>query len=66
MVRPDYFDNPDNLPDYYLGMHLDGFEPWQIMEANHRTMLKKLREQHQPQPQEEYTINIKTNVRLQK
>ena len=33
MVRADYFDNPDHLPDYYDTMYLDGFEPWQILEA---------------------------------
>ena len=33
MVRADYFDNPDHLPDYYDTMYLDGFEPWQILEV---------------------------------
>ena len=26
MVRPDYFDTPDNIPEYYDTMYLDGFE----------------------------------------
>ena len=41
MVRADYFDNPDHLPDYYDTMYLDGFEPWQILEAAHRTLYKR-------------------------
>ena len=40
MVRADYFDNPDHLPDYYDTLYLDGFEPWQILEAAHRTLYK--------------------------
>lgn len=43
MVRPDYFDTPDNIPEYYDTMYLDGFEPWQIMEAAHKTMIQRLR-----------------------
>lgn len=69
MVRPDYFDNADNLPEYYDGMYLDGFEPWQIMEAHRRTMSKRFweqRQRQQQQTQEDYTVNIKTNVRVQK
>ena len=41
MVRADYFDNPDHLPDYYDTMYLDGFEPWHILEAAHRTLYKR-------------------------
>lgn len=41
MVRADFFDNPDHLPDYYDTMYLDGFEPWQILEAAHRTLYKR-------------------------
>lgn len=50
----------DNLPDYYDGMYKDGFEPWQILEAFRRTMRKQI-EDDQP---DNYTITLKTNVRL--
>ena len=41
MVRPDYFDTPDNIPEYYDTMYLDGFKPWQIMAAAHKTMIQR-------------------------
>ena len=63
MVRPDYFNNADNLPEYYDGMYLDGFEPWQIMEAFHRTARRMVQEQRQQQF-DDYTINFNTNVRM--
>lgn len=66
MVRPDYFDNADNLPEYYDGMYLDGFEPWQIMEAFRRTASKRFWEQRQKQQPDDYTINFNTNVRIRR
>ena len=30
-----------NLPEYYDSMYLDGYTPEQIMEAHHRSMVKK-------------------------
>ena len=66
MVRPDYFDNADNLPEYYDGMYLDGFEPWQIMEAHRRTMSKRFLEQRQKQQPDDYTINFNANVRIRR
>lgn len=44
MIRNDYFNNPDNLPDYYDTMYLDGFEPWQILDAHHKTMINQITE----------------------
>ena len=32
----------DNLPEYYDSMYLDGYEPWQIMAAAHKTMIDRL------------------------
>ena len=66
MVRPDYFDNADNLPEYYDGMYLDGFEPWQIMEAFRRTASKLFWEQRQKQQPDDYSINFNTNVRIRR
>lgn len=34
----------DNLPEYSDRMHLDGYEPWQVYEAFHRTMRERLQE----------------------
>ena len=28
------------IPDYYDGMYLDGYEPWQILHAAHKKMRK--------------------------
>ena len=53
-------DRNDNLPEYYDTMYLDGFEPWQIYEAFHRTARNRINEQRK-QP-EEYTVNINTKV----
>jgi hypothetical protein len=50
----------DNLPEYYDSMYLDGYEPWQIYEAFHRTARNIINEQRK-QP-EEYTVDINTNV----
>lgn len=36
--------NRDPLPDYHKGMHLQGFSPYQILEASRRTNRKKIKE----------------------
>lgn len=64
MVRDDYFDNPDHLPDYYDTMYLDGFEPWQIMEAAHRTLYKRYMAQREQN--DEYNININSEIKVKK
>lgn len=38
MLIDEYF---KNLQDYYETMHLDGYTPEQILEAQHRSMRKK-------------------------
>ena len=53
-------DRNDRLPDYYDSMYLDGYEPWQIYEAFHRTARNQINEQRQQS--EEYTVDINTNV----
>ena len=57
MVRPDYFDDYRNLPEYTDTMYLDGFSAQQIWTAAHRTMLSNLR----PEPEGE-EISIKSEV----
>ena len=51
------------LPDYYPTMFLDGYEPWEILQAAHRTFLKTAAE---AQPPEDYTVNIKSEVKVMK
>ena len=58
MVRPDYFDTPDNIPEYYDTMYLDGFEPWQIMATAHKTMIQRLNP-----VDEEISISSEVNVK---
>lgn len=58
MVRPDYFNTPDNIPEYYDTMYLDGFEPWQIMAAAHKTMIQILNP-----VDEEISIGSEVNVK---
>lgn len=53
-------DRKDNLPEYSDTMYLDGYEPWQVYEAFHRTARNKINEQRQQS--EEYTVDINTNV----
>lgn len=35
---------PRPLPDYYSTMYLDGYKPWEILEAAHRTLYKQAME----------------------
>lgn len=28
------------IPDYYDGMYLDGYKPWEIIEAAHNSIIK--------------------------
>lgn len=37
------------IPEYYDTMYMDGYEPWEIMEAAHRSMLKRLKEREEEQ-----------------
>ena len=57
----DKFSRP--LPDYYPTMYEDGYEPWEILQAAHRTFLKTAAE---AQPPEDYNINIKTEMKVRK
>ena len=38
MTLFEYYDR--QIPDYYEGMHRDGYEPWQILHAAHRKIKK--------------------------
>ena len=45
------------MPDYYPTMWMDGYEPGQIVEAAHKTMLKNA----QPEPPANVNINVEVN-----
>ena len=50
---------------YYPGMHLEGYQPWEIREARHKTMIKeheaRLEEQEVDPP-----MNVNFNVEVHK
>ena len=53
------------LPEYYPTMYMDGYEPWEILQALHESMRKEYyeRKELQKEAQDEnisYTIEVKT------
>jgi starvation-inducible outer membrane lipoprotein len=62
----------NNLPDYYPTMYLDGYEPWQIMQAAHTTMIKQWKEREaakestQKEAELEQQVNIKAEIKVKK
>ena len=53
------------IPEYYDTMYQDGFEPWEIVAAAHKTMWKEAEARRQEaEPPEEYTVNIKSEVKV--
>jgi starvation-inducible outer membrane lipoprotein len=62
----------NNLPDYYPSMYLDGYEPWQIMQAAHTTMIKQWKEREaakesaQKEAELEQQVNIKAEIKVKK
>lgn len=60
MTLLDYYNR--QIPDYYDGMYLDGYEPWQILEAKHRSMKRSYMEQQaaaQAAAEESEVMNVK-------
>ena len=51
------------LPDYYDTMYMDGYEPWEIMEAAHRTMMKRYMARKAEQEKVE-AIKIASEVKI--
>ena len=45
MTVSDYWNS--KLPDYYPTMYLDGYEPWQIMQAHRNTFNRELKEKQE-------------------
>lgn len=54
------------IPDYYPTMFLDGYEPWEILAAAHKRMIAAAAAQTPAEPQEDYNINIKSEVKVKK
>ena len=53
------------IPDYYDTMYQDGYEPWEILAAAHKKILSAASErQPQTPPTEDYSINIKSEVKV--
>ena len=51
-----------SLPEYYDGMYLDGYKPYEILQAAHNTMLDRYEEQSEaPQP-----MKVKFQVEVKK
>ena len=47
------------LPDYYDTMYMDGYEPYEIIEAAHRTMIKQYNARMEADTQEPAPMNVK-------
>lgn len=53
------------LPDYYPTMYLDGYKPWEIVEAAHNSIIKEAearQAEREPQP----PMNVKFLVEVKK
>ena len=51
------------LPEYYPTMYLDGYEPWEILQALHESMIREVNAQkeHQKATEDEdisFTIEV--------
>ena len=52
------------LPDYYDTMYQDGYKPYEIIEAAHRTMIKQYNARMDADRQEPAPMNVKFNVEV--
>ena len=56
-----------HIPEYYDGMYLDGYKPWEILEAAHNSIIKEAtarqaaREDSKPAP-----MNVHFQVEVKK
>ncbi len=51
------------IPDYYPTMYLDGYKPWEILNAMRKTMYKQYQERTEATPDWD-SIQIKSEVRV--
>ena len=54
------------IPDYYPTMFLDGYEPWEILAAAHKKFLAAAAAQTPAEPQDDYTVSVKSTVEVKK
>ena len=55
------------IPDYYPTMFLDGYEPWELLAAAHKKFLAAAAARTTPaDPQDDYTVNVKSTVEVKK
>ena len=52
------------LPEYYDTMYMDGYKPYEIIEAAHRTMIKQYNARMEANRQEPAPMNVKFNVEV--
>ena len=67
MTLFEYYDR--QIPDYYDGMHRDGYEPWQILHAAHRKIRKayyaqREAEQAAAEQNEVWNVKITSEVKI--
>ena len=53
------------LPDYYDGMYLDGYQPWEIIEAAHNSIIKEA-SARQAEREPQTPMNVKFRVEVVK
>ena len=58
------------IPEYYDGMYKDGYQPWEILEAAHKTIInrqnERMAEQAAAQQESPVPMNVKFNVEVHK
>ena len=52
------------LPDYYPTMYLDGYKPWEIVEAAHNSIIKEAKaRQAECEPQTPMNVRFQVEVK---
>lgn len=53
------------IPDYYDGMYKDGYQPWEILEAAHNSIIKEA-DARQAERETQPPMNVKFRVEVVK
>ena len=62
MTLADYLTR--KIPEYYDGMHRDGFTPQEILTAAHKKMIQQYGSADQQTPDPFQNINIKSEIKI--
>ena len=57
------------VPDYYDGMYRDGYKPWEILEAAHKTIINRQEvvwAERAAAQESQIPMNVKFNVEVHK